>query len=206
MKRYRGINYGQKPASYWEESNVLQAVLSDVKGARRRELIRSAFQDGEIDDLDEELLESEFSGNSRTLWERLSPEHMGGEYLPDNKPGEVEIARIELQSTTFDVISIRARMNDGEIQYSIEDEYESVFTQPFDSTSEPLKLRELIEFIEGSEQEDCDYSGGLAICFNEMNAEYKDRSDLVDFTTVDSGFYPQLSQHFAKVHRDWARA
>ncbi len=139
------------------------------------------------------------------LWELLSPEHMGGEYLPNNVPGEVEIARIELQSTTFDVISIRARMNDGEIQYSIVDEYGSIFTQPFDSTSEPFKLRELIDFIDGSEQEDCDYSGGLAICFNEMNAEYKDRSELVDFTSIDSEFYPQLSEHFANVYRDWAQ-
>jgi hypothetical protein len=34
---------------------------------------------------------------------------MGGEYLPDYEEGDVEIARIELESTTADVISIRVK-------------------------------------------------------------------------------------------------
>ena len=34
---------------------------------------------------------------------------MGGEYLPGYRRNEVEIVRIELDSTTSDVISLRAR-------------------------------------------------------------------------------------------------
>lgn len=39
---------------------------------------------------------------------KFHPSFVGGEYLPDYKANEVQIARIELQSTTTDVISIRA--------------------------------------------------------------------------------------------------
>ena len=35
MKRYRGIKYSFRPKSYWDEDNVLQALLRDVKGAER---------------------------------------------------------------------------------------------------------------------------------------------------------------------------
>jgi len=39
----------------------------------------------------------------------IHPSFMGGEYLPDYRRDEIEIARIELESTTSDVISVRAR-------------------------------------------------------------------------------------------------
>ena len=45
MKRYRGIKYSFRPKSYWDEDNVLQALLRDVKGAERRKMIK-AYYDG----------------------------------------------------------------------------------------------------------------------------------------------------------------
>ena len=47
---------------------------------------------------------------------------MGGEYLPDYRANEVEIVRIELQSTTADVTSVRARLvgrKDPRIEYRV---------------------------------------------------------------------------------------
>ena len=44
---------------------------------------------------------------------------MGGEYLPDLLPNEVEIARVVLKSTTMDVQSIRARRTKHRIIYRI---------------------------------------------------------------------------------------
>jgi hypothetical protein len=44
---------------------------------------------------------------------------MGSEYLPDYAEGEVEIARIELESTTAGVISVRAKKDDERVAYSI---------------------------------------------------------------------------------------
>ena len=42
---------------------------------------------------------------------------MGGEYLPADLEDEIEVARIELASTTGDVIQLRARPSDGRILY-----------------------------------------------------------------------------------------
>jgi len=39
----------------------------------------------------------------------IHPSFMGGEYLPGYRRNEVEIVRIELDSTTSDAISLRAR-------------------------------------------------------------------------------------------------
>ena len=62
---------------------------------------------------------------------------MGGEYLPDYLPEEVEIARVAMESTTADVISIRAFMEaDNLIHYRVVDEYE--FSQPFTESPRPL--------------------------------------------------------------------
>jgi hypothetical protein len=40
---------------------------------------------------------------SRSALGRLHPSFMGGEYLPDRRDTEVEIARINIDSTTSDV-------------------------------------------------------------------------------------------------------
>ena len=53
----------------------------------------------------------------------IHPSFMGGEYLPDYGRDEVEIARIELDSTTSDVINVRAQPRGKRIRYSVCDEY-----------------------------------------------------------------------------------
>ena len=46
---------------------------------------------------------------------------MGGEYLPDYLPTEVEVARIDLQSIMRDAISIRACRDPKGIRYRVVD-------------------------------------------------------------------------------------
>ena len=53
---------------------------------------------------------------------------MGGEYLPGYRRNEVEIVRIELDSTTSDVISLRARpigRKRPRIVYTLVDEHQT---------------------------------------------------------------------------------
>jgi hypothetical protein len=126
---------------------------------------------------------------------------MGGEYLPDYRPGEVEIARIELKSTTGDVISIRARKSGSGISYRVVDEYDTEFRQARETSARPLTLGELIEFLDNSTADGL--PGGLGLGYNEMNAESTGRACLRHFTSVTSEFYPGLDSHYEQVFADW---
>lgn len=59
--------------------------------------------------VDQEMLEPSLDPEMRSLLAGIHPGLMGGEYLPDFLPMEVEIAQAVLKSVTMDVISIRAR-------------------------------------------------------------------------------------------------
>ena len=192
-----------RPSSYWEDNDPLAAILRNVKGANRRQIITDYWNAGRIEDLDPDLLSDETVPELRQFLERLHPSFMGGEYLPTLLPAEVEIARISLQSTTFDVISIRAHREPGSelIHYRIEDEYDTNFEFEPTTSAAPLTHDELVAFIDGV---DGGTGGGLALCYNEMNFEcVGDADSLRNFTTVSSLFYPDLEDHYEAVFDRW---
>ena len=135
---------------------------------------------------------------------------MGGEYLPDYRRDEVEIARIELQSTTSDVISIRARPRGKRIEYSVCDEYQVEYRLPQKTSRQPFSLRELIRFLDSVEHPEHEPEWkrfGFVLSFNQTNLDCGgDLETLQNFTSVESDFYPALSQHYAKVIGDWYEA
>jgi hypothetical protein len=205
MKRYAKIRYAFRPRNYWDDQDVLRSLLRNVKGTQRRSMITDYWKQGRLPEIEDELLKDTLSEESRERLGQIHPSFMGGEYLPDYRLGEVEIVRIELESTTSDVISIRAARDPEGIRYRIVDEYEGQyeFGQPFETSPLPLSLKQLIGFIEGSNQEGFD---NLAICHNEINNERMSREELRHFTSVSSEFYPQLYEHFEHVYEDWVRA
>ena len=209
MKQYSDIDYGQRPASYWEDADILTALLRNVKGQERRKMIREYWSQGRLHELDERLLADTLSEEDRDRLGKIHPALMGGEYLPDYRGGEVEIARIELQSTTFDVISIRAMRRARGIAYVIVDEYDTEFELARKTSREPLTLAELIRFIDESQHPE--YEPGLALCYNVSNAESYDdynlggREELREFTKVSSEFYPELLDHYENVFDEWVK-
>jgi hypothetical protein len=203
MKIYPKINYKFRPVSYWIDKDVLQALLRDVKGAARRKMIKACWASGDFDVLDEKLLEPKLSEQEREALGRIHPSFMGGEYLSDLEDGETEIARIDLSSTTFDVISIRARASGGYIQYSVVDEYDTKFNLADEEGYDPFTLSELIDFIDNTDEEGGCYSG-LALSSNNSNAEEMSRDELSGFTTITSEIYPELETHYAHVFQEWA--
>ena len=109
-KFYSAINYDFRPESYWVPArSPLEAALRSVKGRNRREMIRDYHSNGLLPALSDNLLRDTLEEDTRRRLDLIHPSFMGGEYLPDYRRDEVEIARIELQSTTSDVISVRAR-------------------------------------------------------------------------------------------------
>ncbi len=104
--------------------NQLEAALRNVKGRNRRETIRDYHSNGFLLALSDNLLRDTLEEDRRESLGLIHSSFMGGEHLPDYSRHEVEIARIELQSTTSDVISIRARPRGKRIEYSVCDEYQ----------------------------------------------------------------------------------
>jgi hypothetical protein len=203
MKTYPGIDYEFRPASYWEEGDPLAILLRNVKGSNRRRMIIDYWRAGRLDEIEETLLQEELDDDQRARLGRIHPSFMGGEYLPGYEAQEVEIVRVELQSTLGDVISLRARPVPEGIAYRVVDEYEAAYSLPLTTSEEPLSLRELIALCDGARLDEADnFRGGLALGFN-VGDDHATRRRYRHFTHVSSPFYPQLEAHFEHVFDDW---
>jgi hypothetical protein len=192
-----------QPASYWDENDPLSAILRNVKGTNRRQMITDYWNAGKIEELEPTLLADNTNPRLRGFLESLHPSFMGGEYLPDLLLSEVEIARIDLQSTTADVISIRARREPGNelIHYRVIDEYDTPLEIKPATSSAPLTQGELISLLDTTNDGE---EGGLAHCYNIMNFNGMGEAEpLRHFTTVTSTVYPDLFDHYDAEHQQW---
>lgn len=204
MKNYPNINYSFAPETYWSDGDPLAAILRNVTGENRRQMIRDYLDAGQLDQIEEALLPDELAEAKRNELGRIHPSFMGGEYLPGYLPVEVEIARICLQSTTSDVISLRAHPTSVGTAYRIVDEYEGEFTLPIEVSAQPLTLAQLIHQFEEGSLKELDYGGGLALGYNNMNADGGSScEELRHFTRIESDLYPQLEEHFEHVFSEW---
>jgi hypothetical protein len=83
-------------------------------------------------------------------YQRVSPampEGLVGEYLPDLDDGEVEIVMIGMNSAMGDVISVRARHEGEQYNYSIVNEYGSEYEFAPATSDRPLTFRELTDLL-----------------------------------------------------------
>ena len=166
MKKYEDIRYDFCPTSYWDDTSVEQAVLRGVKGKHRRKVLAKALAEGKFEKVSEEIQSAEISNELRDRLGQIHPSLMGGEYLPSYQREETEIARIELESTTSDVISIRARWDDGQIHYRVVDEYDTEFDCKPDRSDGPLSLDEFIRFIDAIACQDL--CGPFSLAYNQL--------------------------------------
>src|SRR5437868_4784875 len=142
--RFENIDYDFRPKSYFDLSDPLQAILANVQGTERRQMIRHYWETGRIEELADAHLLDVLDEETRVRIGQIHPCFMGGEYLPTYESEQVEIARIELESTTADVISVRAAPQATRIVYSIVDEYESEFQIAPACSEKPLTLGKLV--------------------------------------------------------------
>lgn len=209
-----------RPASYFEIPDSDKQVLSRIKGERRRQIAKELLEGRhpeELDNLDSRTLEmlrgsllaEELSEQERETLGKVHPMFMGGEYLPSSQADEVEIARLSLESTTADVISIRATQEEQGISYNIVDEYESEFDFEPRESELPLTMGELVHLIDQAEMpgygNQDDSEKGLTDSFRNMNLmDGQDPTDLIDFVTVSSEFYPELESYYRDSAIEWA--
>jgi hypothetical protein len=85
-----GIDLDCRPRDYFWAAGLKIPLLSGIAGETRRQLVRALLDwDTPIPDgLDAEVLDEAM----REAWGGVHPAHMGGEYLPPFRKGEVEIA------------------------------------------------------------------------------------------------------------------
>jgi len=143
------IDWSYRPSGYFWAKEQRIFLASDIKGAQRRKYYERLLDSGDQDAIDDFVLKSTLSDRERRAAGSFHPAFMGGEYLPDCKPMQVEIARIGIASTTGDVTCVYASHENGIIEYSIVDEYDGdTLDGPSTCTSkEPLTLQELVDFF-----------------------------------------------------------
>src|SRR6516165_10450438 len=110
-------------------------------------MIRDYHSRGLLPALSDNLLRDTLDEDTRGRLDLIHPSYMGGEYLPNYGRDEDEIERIELQTTTSDVINDRALPRGKRIEYSVCDEYLVEYRLPQKTSRQPFSLRDLIRFL-----------------------------------------------------------
>ncbi|TFH72494.1 hypothetical protein E3V39_13085 [Gammaproteobacteria bacterium LSUCC0112] len=179
-----GIDLDYCPKSYFRPEKLEKYLLSKVKGAVLRKKLKALFEAGRHDELRELLNDAALSVADRKALELIHPMFMGGNYLPDTEDSEVEIARISIQSTTFDVTCVYAKPAYGAIHYRVVDEYGGDTLQgPSETTTKsPMTLGEFADFF---------LTAWPLIDVLDMNFD-DDVEGALGFFSADSDFYPDL--------------
>jgi hypothetical protein len=126
----------------------------------------------------------------------------GGDFLPGFKKFEVEIARLSLNSTTWDVTSIRARPSNKGIVYRVVDEYESNYEIRPKSSRKPLSLGQLIQLIDGMKVDGEPASPASHLDSQDVNSK-EAINQAKSFVIVSSDFYPDLQTWYERETTRW---
>ena len=178
--------------SYFGPEDLKKHFGARVKGELRRQAAIDLAASGGFD---EEMMSETLEDDRRRSVGAIHPSLMGGEYLPDFLDGEIEIARVVLQSSTMDVTSIRAQKSEKGFAYRIVDEYESELGFDPKTPKVPLSMGELIDIIDEYElvtgPRDLSIEGGAT------------PEELCNFTSVRSVFYPEIEDYYSAANVAW---
>lgn len=185
------IDLESRPASYFGPSSLPRHLLDKVKGEVVRQDLERLYRLGRIEEL---MALFETSGIGEVALRSLGAIHpalMGGNYLPDTATNEIEVARILIRSTTYDVTCLRARFRKGKIHYRVVDEYEGqTLSKPTRKSSvRTLTLGETTDFF---------IKAWPLVRVLRMNFG-DDLDGALKFFTASSRFYPDF--HVACVQR-----
>ena len=180
------IDMDFRPRTYFRPERLERYLLSQVKSSVLRKKLQTLFEAGQHIEVRELLGDTDFSVADRKALESIHPMFMGGNYLPDTDDGEVEIAKISIRSTTFDVTSVYVKPVGGAIHYRFVDEYggDTLQGPPEATTLRPMTLGEFVEFF---------LTAWPLIKVLEMNYE-DDVDGALEFFSVDSDFYRELDR------------
>ncbi len=191
-----------RPISYFWPLELETHLLATIKGAERKAALQKMFAAGRSGDIPDFLAKSALSEDERQALGRMHPALMGGEYLPDLQHAEIEIARIVIASTTWDVTSVFARREGDSIHYRVVDEYngDTLSGENTRTSEQPLTLRELEAFLNGAwsifDVLDMNFGGSGG----DVNAM------LAFVSRVESQFYPTIGMLYHERIVEWAHS
>lgn len=170
-----------RPKSYFGPQELPEHLIAQVKGDVIKEQLGALYKEGRYDEIEKLLGEHGVSNSEIKALGSIHPMFMGGNYLPDTGDSEVEIARILIESTTFDVTSLFAKFDKGSIHYRVVDEYDGdTLSGPSEKISkEPLSLGDMTDFF---------LEAWSLIDVLEMNFE-NDLDSALGFFSAKSEFY-----------------
>ena len=176
-----------RPRGYFRPQALDRFLATKVKNEMLRRRLEALLDEGDLEEVHALLGSSGLSTDDQRAFERLHPMFMGGNYLPDTGEGEVEIARIAIDSTTCDVTSVYARPGKGCIRYRVVDEYggDTLSGRTTRVSKRPLTLGELAGFF---------LSAWPLLEVLETNYE-GDLEGQLGFFSATSAFYPEFDAH-----------
>ena len=181
-----GIDVSFRPKSFFGPQRLEKHLISKVKGAVIKARLEALSKEGRHDEVATLLGEEGISPAYIKALEGVHPMFMGGNYLPDTEDGEVEIARIEIASTTRDVTCVFAKPEKGLIRYRLVDEYDGgTLDGPSEMTSDkPLTLGDLTDF----------FLNGWSLA-DVLKSNFEDDVEFaLRFFTASSDFYPEFDR------------
>lgn len=195
-----GVDLSFRPRSYFWPLPLATHLLARIKGAERKAALQELIAAGQLAEVPAFLANSSLSDTDRTALGSLHPAFLGGEYLPELQPGEVEIARITIASTTQDVTSVYARRGKRRIYYRVVDDYEgeTLAERRTRTSRNPLTLGELEAFFNQA------WSIFDVLEMNFADSGYDLRRVLSFVVSVESSFYPQIQTLYLERIATWA--
>lgn len=196
-----GLDLSFRPKDYIGTLDHRSELLSRIKGTGRRALVES-YMDGRMPgEPPTELLQHSLTDEQRRALAGLHPTLMSGEYLPDCDAGEVEIARITIQSTLLDVTAVYARRQGNVWHYRVVDEHDgnTLTDATCMSAEQPLCLGDLLAFfLEG-------WDLFYVLSLNFAEAGYPPEQ-VCSFFEGASAYYPHFDAALAAQVDDWLEA
>jgi hypothetical protein len=175
------INLDFRPSTYFGPQSLPEHLIAQVKGDAVKKQLEELYKEGRFEELTNLLNSLSIDQAEIKALGSIHPMFMGGNYLPDTAANEIEVARIVIESTTFDVTCLYARFDAGKIHYRVVDEYDGdTLSGPSEMVSDkPLTLGEMTDFF---------LSAWSLIDVLEMNFE-DDLDSALGFFSARSEFY-----------------
>ncbi|MCL6474741.1 MAG: hypothetical protein K6U75_06785 [Firmicutes bacterium] len=177
------INQEYRPESYFElplRDQVMRNLGSSVLRLQIASEIDRLLRENQLEYALELVMNAAMK---EPQLEQVHPAFMGGMYLPELEPGEVEVARIILHSTTSDTYAVYAKPQGASVRLRLVDEYggECLLGEVEQLVEQPMTQREIVDWV-------------IACCaLDELAFQFDgDVEATLQFISATSPVYPQF--------------